>query len=454
MKRFISKIIFIIVIFTFTIPINSYALYEESLNEFTPLLNNTLINGSYDKTFRGYKNGTQLIENITFSDIEDSPYKKDIIKMAALSVVKTYGNDKFYPNKFLTKQEAIKFLVRLSGYEEDIQREIAEELEGINGNIVDQIINEKYAQRAVDIGIIEEEDNYNLNSYISKQIFLKWIGNAFDIEPVYNDIEKIYTYRDYYKVSKEYIGIIEALLQEGIYKGEDDYLNLDSSITREEAMDILNNTDEFLYKKMELSQYRGLVIDKETTEEKYGNVTTKVTTIVVMNTDGTLNQIQIEKKLPYSEDEDIVYIDTSIKSYEELSIGTEIIYIGKDDQIIYVEGQSNGEIMKNIEEIARQRNDLKVYEGTVVLKRRETHLDDSHFYYIDRCIVRDEEGNEYDLAVPIDPTKVTNRDLIVYKDNIVGGNTLLEEGDEIEYIVKDDKYVLYIKVKEFPFLLN
>ncbi|HBT50466.1 MAG: S-layer-like proteiny domain protein, partial [Caldanaerobacter subterraneus] len=71
-------------------------------------------------TFYGVEYAPSIYYNMSFKDIQNSFARYDIMKMAALAVIKGGGNQKFYPKGYLKKEEALTYIIRLMGLESQI----------------------------------------------------------------------------------------------------------------------------------------------------------------------------------------------------------------------------------------------------------------------------------------------------------------------------------------------
>lgn len=447
MKRIIS--LALITLLTISFNINGFS------QEAIPQLKG-LGSGIYDgeltkREFKAYGNGSVLIDNIDFTDIKGNSKKEDIYKLGALSIIKGYENNKFLPNKKVTREEAIIMIVRMLGLEGEVQRNIAQNSEDVKGSLLNMIIREEYAQMAQNRGIITEEDNYNLTAFIDRETALLWISNLLDIEPTYNDISIIYGYRDYKDFSYENIGLMETLLKEGIYfETPNNRLYPKKAITRAEMAKLLSQVINKLYDKMDIRAYDGMVVDIKREVNQYGDNTATNTTLTLTNIDGSLSSIKLSKETPSIVTEDIAtYKNGRIYGAKVLDIGDQLQYLVKDNEVIYMAVKNDGAIVKKIKEKSLEMGEnFKSYEGTIVLKVRETHWDDNSFYYVNRFTIRNKDEKEYDFIIEEDPQGLKKNDIIVFKNNKAGNSGLLEEGDEIEYLVKDDKYILFIYVKD------
>lgn len=66
--------------------------------------------------------GDALVKNATYADIAGSPHADNIMKMSVYSVVREYGSSMYRPNQAAAKQDVLAALVRTAGRQEDAAR--------------------------------------------------------------------------------------------------------------------------------------------------------------------------------------------------------------------------------------------------------------------------------------------------------------------------------------------
>ncbi|UZQ83165.1 S-layer homology domain-containing protein [Thermoanaerobacter sp. RKWS2] len=86
------------------------------------VLNSVYTYASDNPVYYGTDNVQSIYYNMSFKDIKDSFAKNYIMKMTALSVIRGGGSQKFYPKSYLKREEAIAYIVRLMGLEEQVQK--------------------------------------------------------------------------------------------------------------------------------------------------------------------------------------------------------------------------------------------------------------------------------------------------------------------------------------------
>lgn len=291
----------------------------------------------------GYK---ELHTGMEFVDVSNRGDKVSLNRLVAFSIVKGMGNDKFYPNRRVSKEEAIAFLVRLQGLEEMAQKE-GENLIDNTDTSYYRILGPSYywslgyIQTAKNNGIITSEEeqlieninesnqesleiqlekqmmNYEKNlditeeqlknieeqlksklekaytwqGYVSREQFFIWMARVLDIEPVNGESQNmVYKYRDWSQISTANIPYIEGLIKEGILE-TDNKFNPKGAITRIEIARALDKVLDKVLLDRGYNIYTGEITDiddtiiTETNTSNYSNdtVNTLNRTIEVKN---------------------------------------------------------------------------------------------------------------------------------------------------------------------------
>lgn len=282
MKKSLSVLILITLIFTTMFSSSGLALSSSAVGE----------------VYYGFETYKDLYNNINFQDINNHWAKQSILRASALSIIKGMGNNRFYPNSTLTKEQAVILLVRLMGLEETAQK-AGEELE-IDNDTGKYIIldhnsywSKGYIQVALNENILTQDDidkittftyeeeeemesdvedlydnyfyDYNLNNdqlnniydelqekinhrnswqkSVNREQVAVWVYRALGLEPIYGiDQNKVFTLADYENIDTKNIPVIEAILQKGIMSGNSQgSFNPNNSITRGEMARMLDN---------------------------------------------------------------------------------------------------------------------------------------------------------------------------------------------------------------------
>lgn len=431
-----SILLLILLLFFSSIHINSFA--AEPSTELRTLDAASIDNTNINNSFRGHKNGKSLVQNINFRDIGSHEYKNDIIKLSALSIVRGYEDSRFYPNRSITKEETLILIVKALGLEGEVLEQVYTNNAGYGSTYRE--IRGEFINQAITLGIVDEEESYNLGGEISREQALSWIGKAIDIAPIYNDIQLLRGHKDLNKIAPSNIGIIEALLQEGIYDyGKVRTLNLKGSINRGEMAHLLSEMLPSLYENNDGAAMEGLIVDKENNNQN--------TKFVIIDKEGALSTIEVTKNSLSNEDI-VVYLNGNIIKASDLKIGYSIEYIVKDNEVIYIEVKNDKDVLTELENNIMGNDSYSTHHGTIVLKSKENLWQNDRLSFIEEIYIRNNGGELFKLVIEQENQYEINNDIIVYKGNNFGGKNLLQEGDEIKYIVKDNENILFIEVKD------
>ncbi|MCT4607137.1 MAG: S-layer homology domain-containing protein [Marinisporobacter sp.] len=324
----------------------------------TPLLSTYGVSHALGQSYEGVKNYEALYENSYFTDINNHFARKSIIKMSALSVLRGMGKHKFYPDYKVTKEQAIVFIVRLMGLEEEAQivgeklmkeidtgayqfkspqddwiegyikvaqskniitREEAKKIVELSDEQKDQI-EEKLAEKMLvydkkknlteeQLKNIENSIRENLErSYTWKQAANReevalWIAKMLEIEPIHGKPQqKIYTIKDWKSIKTTDIPMIEAIVQKGIMnKNSKGYFRPKDSVTRGQIAVILDKASGEILKKQGYKKLSGTVEEVESyvTSEQNGRSMdlygVENSTFTINNDDGSYTELVANK---------------------------------------------------------------------------------------------------------------------------------------------------------------
>ncbi len=191
MKKNLSVLILIALLFTTILPLSALALESYEGGDL----------------YYGYDTYKDLYNSINFTDIGNHWAKESVIRSSALSTIKGIGNNKFYPDGTLTREQAIILLVRLMGLEEAAQK-AGEALE-VDNDTGDYIIldhnsywSKGYIQVALNENILTQDDIDRITSFAYD-----------DEEDMKAEIEDLYDYyfNDYNLTNSQLNNIYDEL---------------------------------------------------------------------------------------------------------------------------------------------------------------------------------------------------------------------------------------------------
>ncbi|MCT4593738.1 MAG: S-layer homology domain-containing protein [Anaeromicrobium sp.] len=255
--------------------------------------------------YTGIKEYEGLYNNLNFSDIKNSPYKKSIYKLASLSVIRKKSSNKFYPSKNISKEEVITMLVRIAGKEEEVQGIIGKKK--LNGNDeleayldVAKKINLITKDEAKDILYVSDEEKYKIEDKINEEVKKNpnytedeivdleekirrdmehkytwgkltnreevaiWIGRIMGLNKINgSNRQYVYNLKDHSKIKAENISLIERVLQLKIIEPIDGYFKPSSPIRRDEMAVILDKISKKIFELRGYVVKEGVIDSKE-----------------------------------------------------------------------------------------------------------------------------------------------------------------------------------------------
>ncbi len=191
---------------------------------------------SVQEAFEFYQKEKPSQKKIQFSDIQQHWATRSIQDMAAVGIFKGYPDGTFKPNQELTQAEALSLVMRIYNDEDptpidndatlDEDEDLADVPEWVRDN----------AGKANKKGIIKL-NRFHSGVQASRAQTAVMIAKALELEPV--DTSDM-PFKDGLLISKEDVGYILALYEEGILSGDPNgNFNPNSSITRAEMATML-----------------------------------------------------------------------------------------------------------------------------------------------------------------------------------------------------------------------
>jgi len=392
--------------------------------------------------------GIDLISNAVFTDIKGTYGHESIVRMAALGVVKQYGDRKFYPANSATGYDVLEHLVRLRGNEAAVmQRVYALAGSSTTPAQLKQIMNQEYLVEAQNLGIITPAEVINLTSAVNRETATVWTARAIGKAPVFNQ-NTVFSYSDWVSVNPVYRSLIEDMTTDGIVPLKNNgTFSPKGTLTRGEMAVILENAYETQYAARGAASGFGLVIGvKPETLYENGN-TIKRNTVTVKNTDGTVTNLVSETHTKGSKRFDYVtYKNNLVSGATNLKLGDEIEYITVGGVLQYAEVVDHNLILEKINASSAADIYTTFHYGNVVDIQSKTTFKNGKTMITEIYRVVDITGDVFDILVDEDMYTGLRQDIITYKDGKVGGVKTLAVGDVLEYLVNEKREVIYIKV--------
>jgi len=292
--------------------------------------------------YQGITDSDALLKNLSFTDIANHWGRDSILRMAAISVMRGYGNSLFRPDGLVTKEEALVAIMRAAGMEEEAQKEKENGVTIIpnNPNFIDPWA-EGYIKLAVNKGIITINDAVNTKwtDVAERQEAAFWIVKALGISPVYGKDQKyIYNFNDWRQLKLEYIPYVESALKEGIMKGTGNKIfSPIGALTRAQLATMLDNIKDRIKDKLGVEFKKGTV--ERIDQEYFGSNLSNRKMILVSKPDQTFDRLIIEEDGNGVALKDFVLNrNGSITKGNSLKEGDDIYYIvDKNSRVIYAE---------------------------------------------------------------------------------------------------------------------
>lgn len=325
-----------------------------------------IVSAEIDKSYEGRDLATETLKNLDFTDVSTSFWAKETIsRMGALNVVKGYnsaGGRSFRPNGNVSKEEAIAFLLRAIGQEEEAQL-AAEALEQGASEGILSMWSKGYMSIAADLEMIDAQEledsleeeqelldpefSFIRGAFVTREEVAKWVVQAINsqnpeaIVPLYSQ-QNIYHYTDWEQMGLEFIPYIEAVMEEKIMVGNDGLFKPKAYITRAEMMQVIKNLNTILYETMKLEVKNGYIghIDRESTSLSGGS-RSEIRALVRQGNgkvDQLVGRVEVDNLGRTFQKEAVVYKQNRLVTLQDLEEGDTIEYIVNttDNTVVYV----------------------------------------------------------------------------------------------------------------------
>jgi len=121
----------------------------------------------------------------------------------------------------------------------------------------------------------------------------------------------------------------------------------------------------------------------------------------------------------------------------------------KDGQVIYTNAVKTDSLIEKLTNVDESKKDTVTYFGTVHDIIKTKRWVDGKYVETTRARIMNFDGELFDIVVDTDLYTGIKNDIVVFKDNAIGGIEGLEEGDQIQYVISGKKNVIYISTKPF-----
>ncbi len=322
------------------------------------LTDTKIFTDTVENTYVGRSEGKDTISNLNFNDVASDHWAREsIVRSGAFDMVKGYEN-KFSPNSTVSNQEAIAFVLRVMGLENEAQTEAVRLKDTVpqiasvlpawsvgylslardNGLITN---GEYFNATALDQSVLDPATDFIKGAPASRERVAQWIVQGLNImspdllTPVGSQ-QKMYQYSDWDMVDVEYAQAVELLTANGIMNGlSDGRFNPKGSITRAEMAKVLSNLDSVYFRASGLEKKTGTVggiQDAQLTQTATADLWRNV---YVRNGDGKIDVLQYQlesSSSPQAGTRDaVVYKNSQVVGLSSLLEGDEIEYIVRND---------------------------------------------------------------------------------------------------------------------------
>lgn len=242
-----------------------------------------IVSATIENQYLGRVASDDIKTAVSYTDVGANYWGKEAItRMSVLGVSTGYvsGNSKqFRPNNQVSKQEALAFILRALGYEQEAKR-AAENIGQLPGEGLIDIWSKGYMTVARNIGLIdaamladglsEELEgmdptvNFIRTAPASRQEVAKWVAQTVHakdetmLNPRYQN-KHIYAFNDWESIGLTYAPYVEAIVEAKIMNGDGKNFSPQKGITRAEMMQLLKNLNDLLYHNIGLVSKDGVI---------------------------------------------------------------------------------------------------------------------------------------------------------------------------------------------------
>lgn len=431
---------------------------------------------SEDVVYSGMPTGDAIIKNASFTDIAGNSNMDNILRMAVYSVINEYGNPKYRPNDYATRQDVLADLVRAIGKQEEaitlgeqiklqnpsigtVQAYIMGHIESakkagiISAKEIDSMAVLTAAERtAVDKEVaaivktnwkmtkaerdalkknLLDQQSYDkaLKTAASREEIAVWTAKALGLAPVKGEkTMEAYGYKDWKSIGTANLPYVEAVIRSGILKGETPSSYVPKGkIRRGELASILSKTADNALAALELTTGFGKVNSKDVTTDVSSFKRYTTTNISIQTGDAAINIATTRSTTGTQTD------NQSIPVIKNGKVGNESL-IQKDDIVEYTLTKDNRVLLLQVGRLKELKGRFLSYSpelGMVQMldqngKRYQMNLPPTAVVTAQKVpvdisnVAQDQpataiyEGNTIRaLDIDVSPDRVNNRDMAV-----------------------------------------
>ncbi len=328
------------------------------------------------RLFEGRPASGALLSNLDYQDVKNSDTwaKNAIWETGALELMKGYGAKRFGLSDMLTVEQAIAVAYNMAGREAEAQLAAeALDLERAARKIpAPAMWSDGYLQLALNDGLLTQEEyddafavdqsvlgpsDFRRSSPVTREDMAFYVARTMLLNPVHAQTHLFNSYTDWQQANPHRIPYIEAILQNRVMNGNNGRFDPKGPVTREQAAQILQNAEPFLFSRLKMEKLKGTLEKITSYDEKTNGMNTKVTEMSIRSSDGALHQFRFTRPNVSSGANErtgeqilketrgtIVNEQGVLKSDDALREGQEITYFVRNGQVQYVivlAGQKN-----------------------------------------------------------------------------------------------------------------
>ena len=364
MKRFLSLAMVFLLIF----PNTAFGAGDEII--YGDYVADNFNNERIENTYIGRNDGREIITNVNFRDLSSSHWAKEsVTRSGSLNLVKGYDRA-FFPNDAVTNQEALAFIIRLLGMENDaLEEAIRIRSEATEPERARDLWSIGYLSLARQLNIVTEGEYATLtitekdaaasgellgNAPASRERVAHWVvrglsmlnPNSININP---EIQSVLNFSDWDTIDIDYLKTVEAAVRAGIMKGDNGRFKPKASLTRAEMAQVLRNMDEIYYGLNGIEKKTGTVGAMRDAQEVETGSAVVWRKFYIRTAAGAAEIIQYELSLVDSSMPDrirdaVVYKEGAVGGLNSLSEGDQIEYLvdRRTKEVYYVQVISAG----------------------------------------------------------------------------------------------------------------
>jgi len=335
-----------------------------------------------------------MISNLNFNDISNDFWAREAITRAgAFNMIKGY-DDGFHPSDTISNEEAIAFVIRIMGLEDEAQQRGVELKASSQSQSILPVWSLGYLSIALDSGLITEEnfasaivedqetllpEEFHRYNKATREQTADWIvkGINYILPDTFiqeGTQQRIYNFSDWKNISPDFATSVELCTSKGIMQGlKDGTFNPKGPVSRAEMAQILRSLDSVYFTAMGYERKNGTVGGIKDFTESTTGVDSNWRNIYIRNDSGFIDVLKYETEAsasPQAKNKDaVVYKGGNIGGLVTLTEGDKIEYIVNplNDELLYV--NMTGDVTRTdlegtLDEIDYQEGKIYITDST------------------------------------------------------------------------------------------